>query len=122
MWAAVLLASVIAALLAVGTIPTLASSPHPCLNGQVTWHRKFLARPRRPPLYCSGHGTNAARDPSHKSCSVPWGQNESKVGEIMGWSAGTGGYDYSDNPDVLAKPDVDLARAAGSSYQGTASE
>jgi hypothetical protein len=40
----------------------------------------------------------------------------------MGWSAGSGGYDYSDNPDIRDKRDVDLAAAAGSAYQGTASQ
>jgi hypothetical protein len=37
----------------------------------------------------------------------------------MGWSAGSGGYDYSESPDVLKKKDTDYAAAAGSAYQGT---
>jgi hypothetical protein len=40
----------------------------------------------------------------------------------VGWSAGTGGYDYSDDPDILHKRDVDHAKDAGSAYQGTASQ
>ncbi len=36
----------------------------------------------------------------------------------MGWSGGSGGYDYSDDPDVLKKSDKDFAKDAGSAYKG----
>jgi hypothetical protein len=36
----------------------------------------------------------------------------------MGWSAGPGGYDFSDDPGVLKKKDTDYAKAAGSNYKG----
>jgi hypothetical protein len=38
----------------------------------------------------------------------------------MGWSAGAGGYDYSDDPDTLKKSAQAHAQDAGSAYQGEA--
>lgn len=34
----------------------------------------------------------------------------------MGWSGGSGGYDFSDDPNVLKKSDQDYAKDAGSAY------